>query len=112
MFGNKFPESQGFIAMPVTSCIKDTMFQFIPIQLVKGDEIIRLCDRHSNESATLRTHVTKDKLMRKWMVKFLRKFENRGIKIARVNSIASPTQSIYFNFVRCWGPVVMLTFLN
>ena len=25
--------------------------------------------------------------MRKWMVEFLRKFENRGIKIARVNSI-------------------------
>ena len=25
--------------------------------------------------------------MRKWMIKFLRKFENRGIKIAQVNSI-------------------------
>ena len=25
--------------------------------------------------------------MRKWMIEFLRKFENRGIKIARVNSI-------------------------
>ena len=25
--------------------------------------------------------------MRKWMVQFLRKFENRGTKIARVNSI-------------------------
>ena len=25
--------------------------------------------------------------MRKWMLEFLRKFENRGTKIARVNSI-------------------------
>ena len=25
--------------------------------------------------------------MRKWIVQFLRKFENRGIKIARINSI-------------------------
>ena len=25
--------------------------------------------------------------MRKWMIEFLRKFENRGIKINRVNSI-------------------------
>ena len=24
IFGNMFPESHGFIAMPVTSCIKDT----------------------------------------------------------------------------------------
>ena len=25
IFGNMFPESDGFVAMPVTSCIKDTM---------------------------------------------------------------------------------------
>ena len=28
--------------------------------------------------------------MQKWIVEFLRKFENRGIKIARVNSILIP----------------------
>ena len=33
------------------------------------------------------TYVTKYKHMRKWIVEFLRKFESRGIKIARVNSI-------------------------
>ena len=33
--------------------------------------------------------------MRKWMVVFLRKFENRDIKIARVNSIII-TKSISF----------------
>ena len=54
---------------------------------MKGDEIVRLCDRHSNETVTTRKHVTKYKNLRKWTVEFLRKFENRGIKIARVNSI-------------------------
>ena len=37
------------------------------------------------------------KNMRKLMVKFLRKFENRGIKIARVNSILI-TKSINLQF--------------
>ena len=47
------------------------------------------------------------------MVKFLRNFENRGIKIARVNSILITKiyqfTVIYLNFVRCWGSVVMST---
>ena len=43
------------------------------------------------------------------MVKFLRKFENRGIKIARVNSILI-TKSIYlqlftFTLHGVWGPL-------
>ena len=50
------------------------------------------------------------------MVEFLRKFENRVIKIHRDNSIfitkIYQITDIYFNFVRCWGSVVMLTFLN
>ena len=54
---------------------------------MKGDEIVRPFDRHSNETATVRKHVTKYKHMRKWMLVFLGKLENRFIKIARVNSI-------------------------
>ena len=45
------------------------------------------CDRHSNETVTLRKHVTKYKNMQKWMVEFLRKYKGRGNIIARVNSI-------------------------
>ena len=63
------------------------MFQFIPIELVKDDEIVQQCDQHSNETATLRKNVTKYKHMQKWMVEFLIKFENRVIKITRANSI-------------------------
>ena len=54
---------------------------------MRGDEIVRPCDRHSNETVTLRKHATKYKSMRKWMLECLQKIENRGIKISRVNSI-------------------------
>ena len=54
---------------------------------MNGDEIFRPCNRHSNETVTFGKHVTKYKNMQKWIVEFLRKFENRGIKIARVNWI-------------------------
>ena len=46
-----------------------------------------LWQAYSNETVTLRKHVTKYKNMRKWMVEYLKKFENRGIKIVRVYSI-------------------------
>ena len=53
MFGDMFPQTHGFVTMPVTSG----------------------------------KHVSKYKLMRKLILVFLGKFENRGIKISRVNSI-------------------------
>ena len=65
-----FPESHGFVAMPVTSCIKDTWSNLQPIKLVKGDEIVRPCESsesHSNDTATLGKHVIKYKNMQKFM---------------------------------------------
>ena len=35
-----------------------------------------------------------------------------ALKLIEFTRFASPSQSIYFNFVRCWGSVVMLKFLN
>ena len=34
--------------------------------------------------------------MRKWVIEFLRKFENRGIKIARVKSIITKSVDLQF----------------
>ena len=48
---------------------------------------------------TLRKHVTKYKIMRKFMVEFLRKF-------------LSPNPSIYFNFFTMLGSVVMGSLLS
>ena len=42
---------------------------------------------HTATKLTFRKHVSKSQNMQKFMVKFLRKFENHGIKIAEVNSI-------------------------
>ena len=60
---------------------------------MKKDEIVRPCDRHSNETVTLMKHDIRYKNMRKWMIEFLRKLDNRCIKIARGNSIRN-TKSI------------------
>ena len=91
-----FPESHCFVAMPVRSCIEDTYLTLLS-KFVKGDEIVRPCNRHGNETASLRKHVTKYKYMRvlgnmlrnintcEWMFDFLRIFENRGIEIALHN---------------------------
>ena len=71
---------------------------------MNGDEIVRPCDRHSNETVTLRKHVTKFINMRKWLQEFLKKIENRGIKIALDSYRQFGKFSvIYFNFVRCCG---------
>ena len=47
-------------------------------------------------------HVTKYKIMEKWMIEFLRKFENHGFKIDRFNYILI-AKSI--NFELCCGPL-------
>ena len=60
---------------------------------MKEDEIVRLFDRHSNKIATVGGQVTKYKHMRKLMLVFLRKFENRSIKIAR--GISNSDHQIY-----------------
>ena len=68
---------------------------------------------YSNGTMTPRKHVIKYKNMRKWMDEFRRKFENRDIKIARVNSILitrSINFVIYFNFVRCLGCAMLTAF--
>ena len=64
----------------------------------EGDEIVRACERHRNETVTLKKHATKHKCMRKWMVELLIKSQSCGIKFSRVNSIRM-TKSIYFNFL-------------
>ena len=79
---------------------------FVPIYpylISEGDEIVRACDRHWDETVALTKHVTKYKYMRKWVVKFLSKSQSRVFKIARITQFASPNLSIYFNFVWCWG---------
>ena len=66
---------------------------------MKGDEIVRPCDRHSNDTVTLRKYVTKYKHMRKWMVEFFRKFENLGIKLLELTQLISANMPNYFHLL-------------
>ena len=52
---------------------------------MKEDVIFRACDRDSVETVILIKYVNEFEEKRKLMVEFLKKFEGRGIKIARVN---------------------------
>ena len=70
------PASHRFIDMLVTSCIK-LHVAIYPYKLVKVTKLFDL----------VVTKCTKYKNMQKFMVQFISKFENRGIKIAQVNSI-------------------------
>ena len=75
---------------------------FVPIYrcvIIGGDEIVRACDRHWDETVTLTKHVIKYKYMWKWMVEFLSKSQSRVIKIAQLTQFAWPNLSIYFNLL-------------
>ena len=51
---------------------------------------------------TLSKYVAEYKQMGKWMLKFLSKFQGRGTKIDRVNSIPVAKSMIFFNILRVW----------
>ena len=96
--------------MKHVSLIPYVIFSIYPYLISKGDEIVRAFDRHSNETVTLRKHVTKYKHIRKWMFEFLSKSESRDSKIARVNSIRF-TKSINLLYsLHVFGSVMILTF--
>ena len=74
---------------------------YLPIysyRINEVDHIVRACDRHRNETVTLREHVTTYKYMGKWMVEYRSKPQSSGIKFARVNSIrmTKSTNLLYF----------------
>ena len=64
------------------------------------------CSRHTNLTVTQRKHVSKYENMRKWMIEFLRKFENHSIKIALVNLIRitkSINLQLFILILDCFG---------
>ena len=56
-------------------------------------------NRHSNETMTLMKHVTKYKNILQLMIDLFKKFENHGIKIARVNWILITINLSMYNFI-------------
>ena len=93
IFGPMFPESHGFVAMPITSCIKDTHSNLSLSDYFRETKLFELVTGGPVQQLLRKPWLSGNKLsnmkknMWKWMVKFLRKSENRGEKIAIVDSI-------------------------
>ena len=62
---------------------------------MKGDEIVRACDRHSNENVTLKKRDSKYKNMSN----FSENLRVVAIKLIELIQVASPNLSIYFGFL-------------
>ena len=72
------------------------------------------CDRQSNETVTLRKHVTKYETCENGWLNFSENFRI-VVKLLELTRFLSPNPSIhsyYFNFVWCWESVVMVISLN
>ena len=63
-------------------------------KLVKGDKIFWALDRHSVETVTLRKCVAEYEQMWKLIIKFLHKFQGRGIQISEL---------IWFEYPNNWS---------
>ena len=63
------------------------------------------CNRHSNETVSVRKHATKHSNMRKLMSYFPENVRIMALKSLDLTWFLSPNLSIYFHFVRCWLPL-------
>ena len=82
------------------------MFQFMPAKLlVKGNEIVLPFDRHSNKTATVRIHVTKDKHIRNGCCYFSENLRIVALKLLKL--LNSHYQKYQFTFISygIWGPL-------
>ena len=77
----------------------DFFFYLISIALVNGDEIVQACDRHNNETVTLRKHVTNINACENGWSNFSANM-SRCIKIARANSIHTTKSIKLLDFLR------------
>ena len=75
---------------------------FVPIYrylISEGDEIVRACDRHRNETVTLTKHVTKYKYMQIGWSNFSANLRVVSLKLLELTKFAWQNLSIYFNFL-------------
>ena len=108
IFCNMFPESKGFVAVPVTRSNN-----FVSLHYLDKDKLGNVshtaCNRHNNGTATLRKHNPNIKTCEHWWSNFSENLRIVALKLLELNWFWSPNQSIYsylFNFVRCLGPLL------
>ena len=112
IFGNMFPESRGFVAVPVTSCIKDTCSNLSLSNYWRGTKLFGLVTGTTTKPRLSGNMFLNIKTCGNGLSDFSENLRVTALKMLEFTRFLSPNLSIYFNFVRCWGSVVMLTFLN
>ena len=107
IIGNMFPESHGFVAMPVTSCIKDTCSNLSYLR--RNFLSLWPAQQRNRDSWNMLPNI---KTCENGWSNFSENLTVVAQKLLELTQVASPNISIYFNFLWCWGSVVILTFLN
>ena len=103
VFGNMFTD---IVTASLLCRLQGVSKIHVPINLSqKGEEVVRLCDRHSNETVTLGKLVTKYKRIRKLWSNLPEHFRIVALKLLELTQFASPNRSIYFNFYGVGGPL-------
>ena len=99
---NKFPESLGLFATPVKSCIKDTSHIYL---YIFTDVRLNYSTLWPAQQRNRDSHETRYKTenMRKSKIEFIRKFENRSIKIIRLNQFISKSIDFRLNTSILYG---------
>ena len=106
LLGNMFPESYGFVAMPVTSCIKDTCSNIFLSNYWRETKLFELVTSTTTKPWLSRNMIPNRKTCEKGWSNFSENFRVIALKLLELTRYASPNQSIYFNFLRCWGSFV------
>ena len=107
IFGNMFPESHGFVAIPVTSCIKDTWCFNLSLSNYYWKET-KLLDL---VTGTATKPWLSGNMLPNWNTceyrwsNFLENLRIVSLKLLELTQFPSKILSIDFYCVRCWGPL-------
>ena len=82
IFVNMFPETHGFVAMPVASCFIDTCFNLSLSNKWRETKLFNLLTSTASKPWL-------SGYMRKWIVVFHRKFENQALKLIEFTRLLS-----------------------
>ena len=111
IFGNMFSESRGFVAMLVTSCIKDTCSNLSLSNYWRETKLFYLVMDTATKPLLSGNMLPNINTCKNGWSNFSENLRIAALKLLELNRFATWNQSIYLNFVRIWESVVM-RFLN
>ena len=110
IFGNMFPESHCFFAIPVTSCIKDSCSNLSPSNWWREMKLFDLVTGTATKPWPSGDMSPNLNTCENGWSNFSENVRIVTLTLFELTLFTSPNQSMYLNFVRCYRSVVMLTF--